>query len=428
MSDQSEAAPVPGAAAPSVEEADERRSLFRNPNFAFFWCARGLSSLSYQMIGVVVGWQIYALTGSTLYLGLAGLVQFLPMLLLTLPAGHVADRYSRRVIIRTCQAIEGCVAAALAIGSATGLLSVGWVFAAVSAIGAMRTFESPTMSALLPGLVPTSKLQQAMALSASAMQTATIIGPALGGLIYIAGPGIAYGVVACFYLLAALSTTLIRHAAPGAHREPPSIRSLLSGIAFIRAQPIVLGAISLDLFAVLLGGATALLPVFARDILLVGPVGLGVLRAAPAAGALITSAVLARYPLRRRVGRTMFIAVTLFGLATCVFGLSRSFPLSLAALYVLGSADVVSVVIRSSLVQLSTPDVMRGRVSAVNMMFVGTSNQFGEFESGITAALFGTVPAVLLGGVGTIIVALLWMRFFPKLRNIDRLGDVAAKC
>jgi MFS family permease len=395
--------------------------LLRLPSFLRFWSARTCSTIAFQVTAVVVGWQVFTLTNSTFELGLVGLMQFLPMLVFTLPAGHVADRYDRRTVIRLCQTAEALAAAGLAVGSYGGWLGVHGIFAAVAVIGAARTFESPTVSALLPGVVPVSLLSSALALSASAIQTATIVGPALGGLLYLSGPGLAYAVIAALFCVAHALVAGIRLERAPPRREPVSLASLLSGFAYMRDHPVVLGAISLDLFAVLLGGATALLPVYARDILHTGSIGLGVLRAAPAVGALTTSVILARFPLRRHVGATMFAAVALFGLATVVFGVSTVFPLSLAALLVLGASDVISVVIRSTLVQLETPDAMRGRVSAVNSMFIGTSNQLGEFESGTTAALFGTMPAVVLGGVGTILVALLWSRLFPSLRRADRL-------
>ena len=394
----------------------------RQPAFLRFWLARTLSTAGFQIIAVVVGWQIFALTGSTLELGLIGLMQFLPMLVLTIPAGHVADRYDRRTVVRVCQAVEALAAAALALGSAEGWLGAHVIFAAVAVIGAARTFESPTVSALLPGVVPAESLPSALALSASSVQTATILGPAVGGALYIAGPALAYAAVAAVFALASLLIGGVRLERAPPPREPPSLASLLSGFTYIRDHSIVLGAISLDLFAVLLGGATALLPVYAQDILHTTPVGLGVLRAAPAVGALLTSFVLVRHPLAHRAGVKMFLAVGLFGFATVAFGLSRSFPLSLLALAVLGASDVLSMVVRSSLVQLQTPDGMRGRVSAVNSMFVGTSNQLGEFESGLTAWLFGTVPAVVLGGLGTVAVALLWSRLFPALREVDDLA------
>jgi MFS family permease len=291
----------------------------------------------------------------------------------------------------------------------------------VFVMGAARAFENPTLQSLLPGLVTAELLPRAVALATSSGQTAAIMGPALGGFLYAAHPTAAYATVGILFLGASLLISLIRVERTPPKREPVSLQSVFAGIAFIRGKRAILGAISLDLFAVLLGGATALLPVYAREILAIGPWGLGFLRAAPAAGALLMSVFLARHPLQRRMGRTMFIAVIVFGTATIGFGLSTSFALSLGALIVLGSADVISVVIRQSLVQTKTPDAMRGRVNAVNSMFIGTSNQLGEFESGLTAAWFGVVPAVLIGGIGTIIVAIIWMRLFPELAHVDSL-------
>ncbi len=379
------------------------------------------SSFAFQMQSVAIGWQVYALTGSAFDLGLIGLAQFLPILLLTLAAGHVADRYDRRLIVATCQTIAFATSATLALGVAMGWMTMTGILACVTVLGAARAFESPTLSALMPGLVGEANLQHASAWSASANQTATILGPACGGVLYVIDAPIPFGFCAMLFLLAAISVALIRMDRPVAAREPATWRSVLSGIDFIWTRPAVLGAISLDLFAVLLGGATALLPIYARDILHTGSWGLGVLRAAPAVGALLTSIILARRPLRRHAGRFMFSAVILFGIATIVFALSRSLAVSLAALVLLGAADVVSVVIRFTLVQMRTPDAMRGRVSAVNMLFIGTSNQLGEFESGATAALLGVVPATLAGGIATIGVAILWMWMFPELRDIDEL-------
>lgn len=396
-------------------------SILRYPSFTKFWCGRVATSIAFQMQAVAVGWQMYDLTGSAWYLGLVGLAQFLPMFLLTLIVGHVADRHDRRRVIRICQAVEGMGAAFLALASYSGWQSRESILATVLVMGAARAFEGPTMQALLPGLVPLDLLPRALAWSASAYQTASIIGPALGGLLYAAGPTAVYATVSGLFLSATLLISLIRPDRAPRRREPPSIQSLFAGIEYIRTHPAILGAISLDLFAVLLGGATALLPIYAKDILMTGAWGLGLLRSAPAMGALAMSVYLARNPLRRRVGRTMFRSVAIFGLATIVFALSTSFSLSLAALIVLGASDVISVVIRSSLVQMETPDEMRGRVSAVNFMFIGTSNQLGEFESGVTAALFGTVAAALIGGIGTIVVVFVWMRLFPHLLKTDSL-------
>ena len=290
---------------------------------------------------------------------------------------------------------------------------------AVVVLGAARAFESPTMAALLPGTVPASVLPRAVAFSSTAIQTATIVGPALGGLLYAVGPAVPFAVAAAFFLSAALCSAAIRLEQPAPRREPATVRSIFSGLTFIWRRPVVLGTISLDLVAVLLGGATALLPIYARDILHTGPWGLGLLRTAPAIGALGTGAALAYLPLRRHVGLKMFAAVLVFGIATLVFALSSSLAVSLVALVVLGASDNISVVIRTSLVQLLTPNAMLGRVSAVNSLFIGTSNQLGEFESGMTAALLGTVPAAALGGIGTIAVVFLWMAFFPALRRAD---------
>lgn len=407
----------------TVEAGNFQQSVLRHRPFRLFWLARVCSSIALQMQAVAVGWQIYALTGSVFYLGLVGLAQFLPMFLLTLAVGHVADRYDRRRIAGTCQVLEGLALALLALGSHGGWLGKDAILVIVFVAGALRAFEGPTMLALVPWLVPQELIPRASAWSASANQTASIAGPALGGLLYALGPTTVYTSAALLFFAASLLLSRIRLDRAPVPREPATVRSLFAGIAFIRSRQEILGAISLDLFAVLLGGATALLPVFARDILHTGPLGLGLLRAAPAMGALGVSLFLARRPLRHRVGRTMFLSVFLFGVATVVFGLSTSFPLSMAALMALGAADIVSVVIRASLVQIETPDEMRGRVSAVNSMFIGTSNQLGEFESGVTAALFGTVPAVLIGGVGTMVVVLLWMKLFPRLLQVDKLGE-----
>ncbi len=402
--------------------SDPPLSMLRHKPFGLFWCARVSTTIAFQMLGVAVGWQVYALTNSALYLGLVGLAQFLPMFLLTLAAGHVADRYDRRMVLRLCQTAEGLAAGILAWGSFSGWQSAESILAIVFVVGAARAFEGPTMQALLPQLVSPELIPRAVAWSASAMQTAVIVGPAFGGFLYAAGPATVYGVAGILFVAASAFISLIRVRLLPPKREPVSLQSLFAGVSFIRRQPVILGAISLDLFAVLLGGATALLPVYARDLLMTGPWGLGLLRSAPAAGALVMSVVLARHPLRRRVGRRMFAAVAIFGAATMVFAVSTSFLLSFFTLAILGAADVISVFIRHSLVQIKTPDDTRGRVSAVNSMFIGTSNQLGEFESGVTAAWFGVVPAVMIGGVATLMVAVIWMRLFPELMGTDSLG------
>lgn len=402
-------------------------TLLHHRSFRLFWLASVASTIALQMQIVAVGWQIYQLTHSPLDLGLVGLVQFVPSLLLVFVVGHVADRYNRRQVVRLSLLLEGIAAALLAAGSIGGWLNREMIFTVAALIGAGRAFSKPTMQALLPALVGPTLLPRAVAGSASATQFAVIIGPALGGFLYIAGPATVYVTSCVLFILSSILVSLIKLERVAVRPVAGGWSSLFAGIAFIRSKPAVLGAISLDLFAVLLGGATALLPIYASDILHTGSVGLGLLRSAPAVGALSVALLLARYPLRRKVGRSMFIAVAIFGCATIVFGLSRWFPLSLLALVVLGASDMISVVIRSSFVQLQTPDDMRGRVSAVNSVFIGTSNQLGEFESGLTAAWLGAVPAVLLGGVGTLLVVVLWIRFFPALFHVNRLSSEPEK-
>ena len=397
------------------------RPILRHSPFAFFWYSRVCSIVAFQVQAVGVGWQMYALTGDPLDLGLVGLVQFVPIVLLTLVVGQVADRYDRRLILCVCQVVEAAATAVLVVGSQGEWLTRDGLLEVSAAIGAARAFEDPARAALLPGFVPRERIQPATAMYASASQLARIVGPAVGGLLYAFGPTAAYvaamlGFAAGAVLVARVATT---RATP--LRDPVSLASVFSGLVFIWRRPIILGAISLDLFVVLLGGATALLPIYARDILQTGPLGLGLLRAASGVGALVMAVLLAKRPPRRGVGPILFGSVTLFGLATIVFGLSTSLPLSLAALAVLGAANVVSVVIRWSLVQLRTPDEMRGRVTAVSSLFTGTSNQLGDFESGLTAAWFGVVPAVLIGGFGTVAVAVVWMFLFPSLRRVRTL-------
>ncbi|HEX7965497.1 MAG TPA: MFS transporter [Gammaproteobacteria bacterium] len=395
--------------------------LFQHPGFREYWCSRLASMFAFQMLSVAVGWQIYDLTHRALDLGVIGLVQFIPSFVLALPAGHVADRFDRRRIVFLCQGVEGVATVFLAAGSVLHWFDETAILALVFLVGCARAFEFPTMQALLPGLVPAAILSRAMAAGSSASMTAMIVGPALGGFLYVAGAGTVYGVAALLFLGAALLMWRVKLERAPVAREPATLKTVFAGISFIRHRPVVLGAISLDLFAVLLGGATALLPVFARDILHTGPWGLGLLRAAPAVGALGMGLWLARKPITRRAGHIMFGSVAGFGLATLVFAVSTSFTLSLAALLALGALDMVSMVIRAALVQLETPDGMRGRVSAVNAIFINTSNQLGEFESGITAAWWGAVPATVVGGIGTLVVVGLWMWWFPALRERERL-------
>ncbi|MBK5006996.1 MFS transporter [Pseudomonas sp. S32] len=404
--------------------SDSAPQLLRHHRpFLAFWLARVFTASGFQMLTVAIGWHLYQLTGNVLDLGLVGLVEFAPRVLFMLHTGHVADRYDRRKVAALCQSLQGLIALALAVGSATDHVTRELIFALAFLLGATRSFEMPATQALLPNVVPAGLFPRAVAASASATQSATIVAPAVGGFLYAFGSIWVYGPTVALYAIACVLTLSLQARGQVAQRGRASLESLLAGIRFIRSRPDILGAISLDLFAVLLGGATALLPVFAKDILLTGPMGLGLLRSAPAVGALLMSVWLARFPFERKVGRTMFTAVGVFGMATIAFGLSTSFWFSLAVLVVLGAADMISMVIRGAFVQLETPDEMRGRVSAVNGLFIGASNQLGEFESGVTAHWFGTVPAVVLGGVGTLVVTGVWIKLFPTLAKRDRLHE-----
>ena len=396
-------------------------SLLAHRGFARLWFARLASVSASQMLMVALGWQMYDLTGSAWDLGLVGLLQFAPALLLALPAGHFIDRHHRGRIVAACLAAQVLTALVLTWGSSRGWVSRDWLLAASVVLGAVRAFQMPAQQALTPLLVPARLLPRAVAFSSAGLQGAVIAGPALGGLVYTAGASVTYGICGGLFAVATALCAAIRYEHVAAPEEPTTLATVLAGVHFVRRHPVVLGAISLDLFAVLLGGAAALLPIFAKDILHVGPWGLGLLRSAPAVGALAISIAHSRWPVRRRTGTVLLSAVAVYGLATLVFGLSTSLWLSMAALAVTGAADMVSVVIRQTLVQLETPDAMRGRVSAVNSVFIGASNQLGEFESGATAAVLGPVGSVVLGGVGTLIVAGLWVRLFPALAGRDAL-------
>jgi len=376
-----------------------------------------------QMFMVAVGWQMYDLTHSAWNLGLVGLFQFVPALALALVSGHVADRHDRRRIVSMTLALQLVAALVLLLSTHEGWISRDLILGVSLLLGVARSFQLTAQQALTPLLVPAPILARAMAFSSSGNQAAVIGGPALGGFLYAAGAGVVYAVCSVLFLLGAALVWSARYEHKAPPRAPVTMETLLAGVHFIRAKPVVLGAISLDLFAVLLGGATALLPIFARDILHVGPEGLGLLRGAPAVGALLMSLALAHWTIRRRAGAILFGCVAVFGVTTIVFGVSHSFWLSMAVLFVNGAVDMVSVVIRQTLVQLDTPDEMRGRVSAVNAIFVGASNQLGEFESGATAALFGPEGAVVAGGVGTLVVVGLWMRWFPELRRRRALSE-----
>jgi MFS family permease len=436
---------------PRARNTGATRSALRQPAFTRLWLGETATVLAYQMLVVAVGWQTYDLTDSALALGLIGLFHFTSQFFFLLPAGHIADRFDRRRIALAAQVVQLGVALMLAAASFTGALTSVLIYAGSFFIGGAQAFQSPSVRSMLPALVPRSELPRCIAWSGAARKMAVIAGPALGGLVYILGPGYVYVLSAIVFGVSGVLLIGIPAIKPGTdpmkqnqekpgsvpfkprtdpikqdQAEPgsvPTLQTMFGGIAYIRQNRVVLGAISLDLFATLLGGTTALLPIYARDILQTGPSGLGMLRAAPALGALVVSILLVRAPLSRNVGRTMFACVAIFGVCTIVFGVSRSFALSLTALCVLGAADMISVVIRSSLIQLETPDHMRGRVSAVNSMFTSTSNQLGQFESGVAAALFGTVPAVVIGGVGTLLVAGLWMRWFPDLYRRDVMSS-----
>ena len=402
--------------------ADPRLLVLRNRDFTRFIAARFLATLAVQMQTVAVGWQVYEVTRDPLDLGLVGLSQFLPFVLLVLPAGHLADSRDRRRILAVCFALE-CVCALLLLAfAARGLDSARPVFATMVLFGMARAFAMPSGQSLLPNLVPRAELGTAVAINSSTWQVATIAGPALGGVVYLLGAPVVYASVAALLAVAVAIVVSLRAGGLSEARsaEPPGWEALLSGLRFVRSRRMVLGAISLDLFAVLFGGATALLPVYAADVLHVGPAGLGWLRTAPGVGAALCGAALGLLPITRRVGRWMFGGVVVYGLATLVFGSSASFWLSLAALVVMGAGDMVSVYVRHLLVQLETPDEIRGRVSAVNAVFIGASNELGEFESGVTAAWFGTVPAVIVGGCATLVVAVVWSRRFPELWRLDR--------
>jgi MFS family permease len=402
--------------------------LMQQRPFVMFWLSRLAATIGYQMMALVIGWKIYEITGSAFDLGLVGLILFIPAVLLTLLIGHAADRYDRRLIVQIAQSVYALAAALVTAATWFGFLNRELLFFAVFMIGCARAFELPTGHALVPATVPARLLPRAIAAWSSANQVAVISGPAVGGLIYAVTPIAVSALCVLFFMTSVTLVSLIRvQTNVVADREPPTFSSVLAGFHYIMRRRRLLGVISLDLFVVLLGGATALLPIFAKDILQVGPIGLGLLRSAPAVGALTTAIILSHYPVERHIGRKMFGVVAIYGLATTTFALSTWFPLSLMALVFLGASDAVSVVIRFTLVQLETPDDMRGRVSAINYLFVGSSNTLGEFESGTVAAWLGAVPSVLIGGIGSLVIAATWMGLFPDLRKIDRFEPADAK-
>ena len=411
MSAVSEASPT----APNFSDLTRERPFMR------LWVARLFGTAASQMLLVAIGWHMYDLTGSAWDLGLVGLYQFVPALVLALYAGHVVDRHHRGRIVAACFAVQGAVGLALLTAHELQHDSRALLLGLSVVLGAVRAFQMPAQQALTPMLVPPLMLPRAMAFSSAGMQGAIIGGPALGGLLFAAGTGVVYGASVALFVVGGVLVARLRYLQPAREREPVTLATVFAGVNFIWRRKPVLGAISLDLFAVLLGGAVALLPIYAKDILHTGAWGMGLLRSAPAVGALLTSIWLTRQPIERHVGRTLLIAVAAFGLCMVVFGVSRSFTVSLIALAISGGADMVNVVIRQTLVQLETPDDMRGRVSAVSSIFIGASNQLGEFESGATAALLGPVGSVVLGGAGTIAVALAWFKLFPSLARRDRI-------
>jgi MFS family permease len=394
--------------------------VLRNRNYALYLFARVFGSLAVQMQSVAVGWQVYQITGDVFDLGLIGLAQFAPFLVLILFAGHAADIWNRKHIITACLGVQLLVALLLLAFTLAGARTVWPVFAVLVLFGSARAFMMPASQAVLRNMVPTADFSQAVALSSSAFHVAVIAGPTLGGLLYLAGPKAVYALAAFLLLVSTAAMALTRNAPQARSTEPFKLATLLEGIRFVRSRPVMLGAISLDLFAVLFGGATALLPAYAHDVLQAGPTGLGLLRTMPAAGSAVCSMVLAWRPLRRHVGAWMFAGVGVFGLATIVLGLSASFPLALGCLFILGAGDMISVYVRHLLVQFETPDEIRGRVSAVSAVFIGASNELGEFESGLTAGWFGLLRAIVLGGIATMAVTGLWAWRFPVLSTMDR--------
>ncbi|TWI65359.1 putative MFS family arabinose efflux permease [Pseudoduganella lurida] len=395
-------------------------SVLRHRNFSFYLAARILGTLAVQMQNVAIGWQVYSMTHSLFYLGMIGLAQFAPFLLLILPAGHAADRYNRRNIITICLGVQLLVGALLLGYTLTGLQVVWPVFAVLVLFGSARAFMGPATQAILVNMVPQQDFSKAVALSSSSFHVAVILGPTLGGLLYIYGPTLVYSIGAGLLLVATILMALTASPPQKTNREPATWHSVLEGLRFVMSRPIVLGAISLDLFAVLFGGATALLPALAHDVLHIGPQGLGLLRTAPGAGAALCSIALAFFPITRRVGLWMFGGVALFGVGTVILGSTGTFLIAFICLLLMGAGDMVSVYVRHLLVQYETPDAIRGRVSAVNSVFIGASNELGEFESGVTAGWMGLTRAVVFGGAATLVVTGLWMKLFPVLAKMDR--------
>jgi len=393
-------------------------AALQHRDFAVFACARFCATLAWQILGATVGYQVYQITRDPLALALVGLTQFLPFVLCVLPAGQVADRFDRRMVLVCAYTVEAACAAALLWFTLSGMKASWPVFVAMTVFGAGRAFWMPTGQAMTPNLVPREAFPGAVAVNSTLFTTGVIVGPALSGVLLLRGPQVAYGTVVALLLVMICLMLTIKPVRSSSTQQPFRFGNLLEGLRFVFRRRTVLGAISLDLFAVLFGGATAMMPIYASDVLHVGPVGYGMLRAAPGVGAALVAAMLAFSPIQRNVGRWMFSGVGVFGCATIVFALSKLFLLSLAALFLLGAGDMVSVFVRQLLVQLETPDSIRGRVSAVSSMFIGASNELGEFESGLAARAFGLIPSVVLGGLATLVVVAVYMKVFPELRTM----------
>ena len=404
-----------------MNPAASQPSPFSHRGFRHYLIAQTCSSLSFQIVSLAVSWQIYAITHSAFMLGMIGLMQFLPSVLLALPAGHLADQYNRKTLIVTGQVVECIAVVGLIALPLMSWLSTSALLGLVALFSIAKAVEGPANTSLLPALLPPELLSKAMATNQVFREAMVIAGPMIGGLLYVYSPQAAYGVAALAYLLALVMIATVSYVPVALERLPMTMKNLFAGLHFIFERKDVLGVISLDLFAVLLGGVTALLPIFAQDILHTGPWGLGALRAAPSVGALLTGIWISRRVFTRHTGLIMFGCVAGFGVATLVFALSHTIILSLLALVALGGFDMVSMVIRGAMVQLDTPDAMRGRVNAVNSIFINTSNQFGEFETGVLASMVGTVPAAVVGGVGTLVVVAIWMKLFPSLRRRQQL-------
>ena len=398
---------------------DDQFSLLRHGQYRIYFATRVATALAYQMLFVAVGWQVYDLTNSALDLGLVGLLLFIPSVPGTLLVGHVADHYDRRWVIRLAQIGKAICAGVLTVGSVTGTLSVYVIFSTVLAIGFCRAFDTPTLNTLVPGIVPKEMISRAVAGGSMANQVATISGPALGGILYIFGPEVVYGLCFLAFITASILVGFIRLSYPPREKKPITLETVFAGFTYLRQNRIIFGAISLDLCVIMLGGVIALLPVYARDILETGPWGLGLLRSAPAVGALIATIFLTRATLRRNSGKLIICALCIYGFSVLVFGISNWLPLSFAALMVYGAMDTLNAVIRQSMIQSRTPNDKLGRVMSVSSMFTSSASTLGQFESGVMAAIFGVVPSVLIGGFGAIAIALLWIKLFPELWRVQ---------